>query len=124
MAILKKIIAVIFLIAFATQIFSKVVIIVNFYLNQKYIAENLCVNKAKPAMRCCGRCQLSKKLNQEDHKDQQNPNRRVDNEVLSSKSFFASYHCTITSEKVNLNSFYNTLKLSSRSAEVFHPPTI
>lgn len=44
-------------------------------------------------MHCNGRCQMMKKLKQEDKKDQQNPDRKSDNKdevVVSSKSFFPS----------------------------------
>jgi len=43
-------------------------------------------------MHCNGKCQLQKKLNEENNKDKQNTERKneVGNEVISSKSFFAS----------------------------------
>jgi len=120
----KKLTAILFLIAFTAQTFSSAVIVVNFYANQKYIAENLCVNKDKPKMNCCGKCQLSKKLNQEDNKDKQNPNRRNENrdEVISSKSFFASYHTLYTNSYTLIYPLYHAGKAVDRSADIFHPP--
>lgn len=44
------------------QSFSKVWIIISFKLNQDYIAQNLCVNRNKPEMHCCGKCVLNKNL--------------------------------------------------------------
>jgi hypothetical protein len=39
---------------------------VNFYLNQKEIAENECENKNRPEMHCNGKCYLAKKLKKAD----------------------------------------------------------
>lgn len=44
--------------------FSQYFIVAGFDLNQKYIAEKLCVNKSRPWMHCNGRCYLMKKLKQ------------------------------------------------------------
>jgi hypothetical protein len=48
------------------QNFSKVFILVNYELNKKYITENLCENRDKPAMHCDGQCHLKKQLDKED----------------------------------------------------------
>lgn len=38
------------------------IIIVDFNINQDYIAEVLCINKDKPEMKCNGKCHLKKEL--------------------------------------------------------------
>ena len=43
-------------------------IFAGFELNQKYIAENLCVNRNKPWLHCNGRCYFAKKLRQAQEK--------------------------------------------------------
>ena len=48
---------------------SKLVFITDYYLNKDYIAKNLCENRNKPEMNCCGKCCLKKKL-VNDEKDQ------------------------------------------------------
>jgi hypothetical protein len=120
----KQIIAAVFLFVFAAQIFSKAAIVVNFYANQSYIAKNLCINRAKPEMHCCGKCQLSKRLKQEDNKDRQNPNRKIEkgNEVISSKSFFASYQFHNMNADPKSFPAYLAGKSVDRSQTVFHPP--
>lgn len=122
----KQFTATVFLIAFSAQIFSKAVIVVNFYANQAYIAKTLCINKANPKMRCCGRCQLSKRLKQEDNKDSQDPNRKMEkgNEVISSKSFFASYQFHNTPGDHAYFPIFQAGKSVDRSLAVFHPPTV
>src|SRR5690348_9741352 len=74
---LKKIIALVFLVAFTLQAFSRQVIIVDFYANKVFF-EKKCENRSRPVMHCGGKCQLIKKLKQEENKDQQNPDRKTD----------------------------------------------
>jgi hypothetical protein len=113
------------LISFLIQTFSTHLLVTNFYANQKYIAANLCINKSKPEMKCSGKCQLTKKLNDEENKDKQNPVRKSENkeEVISSLSFFS----TITSNWKIRKSLYPSYKenLFSRDSHTFfHPPRI
>ena len=49
-----------------TTTFSKWILIAQFDLNQKYIAEKLCVNRFKPRSCCKGKCFLAKQLNKEE----------------------------------------------------------
>lgn len=52
--------------------FSRDFAIAGFELNQKYIAEKLCVNKDKPWLHCNGRCYLMNKVKQaEDNEKRQ-----------------------------------------------------
>ena len=44
-------------------LFSKVTVVLAWKINQKYIIENLCVNKTKPVLKCNGKCHLMSKLN-------------------------------------------------------------
>jgi hypothetical protein len=119
----KRIIAFLFLAAFAIQTFNKAIIITGFFANRNYIAQNLCVNKDKPKLGCNGKCHLKKQLSNEEKKDQQNPDRKGDNkdEVLSSKSFFGAIHFTysIIAHQHHIQSDNSTVK---RSRTFFHPP--
>ena len=86
----KKLTIIILFTAFAVQTFNKALIVFNYYSNTASFAKS-CVNKAKPMMHCNGRCQMMKKLKQEENKEKQNPERRNDNkdEILyfSKKQF-------------------------------------
>ncbi len=119
---LKQFIAFLFLIAFATQTFGQAITVANFYLNQNYIAKNLCINRDKPQMKCCGKCQLSKKLNQQEKQDQQSPERKDSkNQVLSSKSFFPDFIAIISSSTISFKG-YRYFDGSKLPLCVFHPP--
>ncbi len=81
---LRQCTAILLLLAFAASTFSKAVIVVDFYANQDYITKNLCENRDKPTMHCCGRCQLRKRFNREEDHDKNKPESRSENkkEVL------------------------------------------
>jgi hypothetical protein len=121
----RHITAIIFFAAFLAQTFSKSFVMADYYTNTSKYAKN-CENKAKPKMHCNGKCQMMKKLQQEEKKDQENPERKGENKneiVLSSKSFFT----TVSNYRIHLTKrLYPTLqspKETDRSFEVFHPPS-
>lgn len=121
--VLKKLAALILLLAFAAQTFSQPLMLLSYYFNNAAYAKD-CINKARPKMHCNGKCQLMKKMKQEEKSEQQNPERKMENknEVLSSRSSFLQdliFHSTFLSRVfVTLND--NTEIKMPRS--FFHPP--
>ena len=85
----KQLTAALLLLAFTTSSFCKTAIVVGYYTNTAAFAKN-CINKARPKMHCNGKCQMMKKLAQEEKKDQGNTERKPENknEVISLNSFF------------------------------------
>jgi hypothetical protein len=77
--LLRHTTALFLLLAFLTQAFSRYFIVADYYVNTGRYIEN-CVNKDKPWMHCNGKCQLCKKLHQEDNSDKQSPGRRSGND--------------------------------------------
>jgi len=118
-------IAIIFLAAFVAQTFSNAFIIVDYYTNtKKYVAN--CENKATPMMHCNGKCQMLKKLQEEQKKDQENPERRSENKneiTLSSKSFAPMLPAVCCLEVKSKNNFHDSnAKPVDHSFDIFHPP--
>jgi hypothetical protein len=121
----RQLTALIFLVAFVAQIFNKNFVVADYYTNTAKYAKN-CENKAKPKMRCNGKCQMMKKLQEEEKKDQENPERKNENKiVLSTKSFFAtisrSYKPRIAKKlypQIANNYAYRP------AYSVFHPPKV
>jgi hypothetical protein len=72
----RRLTAFIFIAAFLAQTFSRSFIIADYYADTAKYARN-CVNKAKPKMNCNGKCQMMKKLQEEEKKDQENPDRKL-----------------------------------------------
>jgi hypothetical protein len=107
----------------SVQCFQKAFIVVNFYLNQSYIAKVFCENKDKPKLKCSGKCRLMKQLEQEEKKEQQLPNLKWDGKepVISSNSFFTSLDLLSITNRREFASFL-TPALSTFQSTVFHPP--
>ncbi len=61
---LKRLTALCLLAALISSSFSRFFAFAAFEANQKYIAENLCVNKARPWLHCNGHCYFMKKVKQ------------------------------------------------------------
>jgi hypothetical protein len=101
--LLKQIIAFVFLSAFSAQSFSRAFVVFDYFANTKTYAKN-CENKARPKMHCNGKCQMMKKLKQEEKKEAQNPERKAENKddlVLSSRSFYPSLNFDISLQKIH-----------------------
>src|ERR1700676_4737951 len=72
----KQVSVALLLLAILLQSISKAVIFADFYTNQDYIARNLCENRDKPIIHCYGRCQLNKRLVEDEKQEGNNPERR------------------------------------------------
>ena len=59
---MKKLISYFLIISLFSQILVNAGVIISWKLNQKYISENLCINRDRPEMECNGKCNLQKKL--------------------------------------------------------------
>jgi len=115
--------AFLFLAAFSTQYFNRVLILADYYLNPGDYAK-VCENKSRPELHCYGKCVVVKKLGAEEKKE--NQDRRAENrEELSLSSH--SFNFNISPPKgilVSENSFkpFSSDPLSDRTSDVFHPP--
>jgi hypothetical protein len=120
---MKKLIASLLLVAFAAQSFSQVILVANFYINRSYIAAKLCENRYRPMMKCNGKCILAKKLKQQEKKERQDPQCKLENknEVFTSHSCFLS-EIPGTSHQSFTYSLSHTGKPVDSSFKFFHPP--
>jgi hypothetical protein len=119
-----RLIVLLFLASFLAQTYSRFFIIADYYANTaKYAA--LCENKAILNMHCNGKCQLMKKLKQDEKDQQENQERAVDNKnevVFFTPSSFTLAEPVIDlspAEKSNLQSYGPSLL---RYTDIFHPP--
>lgn len=117
---------VIFCVLFAliSSHFSQFFTYTGFEVNQKYIAENLCVNKSKPWMHCNGRCYLMKKLKQAEEKEKSQ-------EKQSQRNLFQNINViNLTSLKFHnsllqiISTPYQPLKPIVFTGSIFHPPKL
>lgn len=107
-----------------TQSFSSWVVVVAWKINRDYIARNLCVNRARPQLKCGGKCVLMKRLEQKEKEEQQQatPQLNLPVIVLSSKNFFDNTISTATASLVIPQSDNRFAKPVDRSLPFFQPP--
>ncbi len=119
----KRVLAVLLLFGFGLQTFANNLLILDYQLNKARYIRN-CVNKARPKMHCNGNCQLMKKIRQEQKKDQQNPERKLENksEVLSSRSSFPVSSLLSITLSTPGGSVYKAGNSTDHSYDIFHPP--
>jgi hypothetical protein len=120
---LRYITAIFLLGAFDAQTFDKAVMMLDYYANRAVFAKN-CENKAIPNLHCNGKCQMMKKIKEEQKRDQQNPERKAEHkdQVSSSKSFFATLQINGPDCLKCLDSIYFPALPIDRSFSIFHPP--
>jgi hypothetical protein len=117
--------AFILLAAFSAQTFQRAWIVLDYYTNTSSFLAN-CENISRPVLHCDGKCQMVKKIKQEEKKSQQNPERKMENknEVISSRSFFTTLEYKIPPSKSIAFSFYKAGRLTRRPSAIFHPPCL
>src|SRR3954451_9506181 len=121
---LKPVITIIFLLSFALQTFSTAMIIVDYFSNTASYARN-CENKANTHLHCNGKCQMMKKLQHEEQKDQQNSERKGENKnetILYLQTSFASIVPSIQDQSAIFYTRISTSKPLKMPRAVFHPP--
>jgi hypothetical protein len=118
----KHITTCILLAVVSLQILNRTVIYIDYYVNPGVYAKN-CENKAHPVMHCNGKCQMMKKLHQEEKKDSEIPAERksYNDEIISSKTF-----CNYTGYfAMKVKTIYNLMPgayTAGMPRFCFHPP--
>lgn len=117
--------ALVFAILMIAENFSCIFIVADYYANINAYAAR-CINKDKPQMHCNGKCRLSKKLQQENKKDQDNTETKPggQTEIAVFSKFHAPSLPPVPVADINNNkqvfiSCYHPLNCSS---DIFHPP--
>jgi hypothetical protein len=121
---IKQLTAILLMVAFLLQSMSKALVIVSYYSNKTLYAKN-CENKKKPQLHCNGKCQMIKKLKQEQKQDEANPERKLEN-----KNESISFHSYLNIEFSAIQQLYvkipfgllNSVQPVNRSYAIFHPP--
>jgi hypothetical protein len=122
--IVKKII---FLLALF-MLLKPVLPVIDYVVNYEYISKVLCVNKAKPKMKCNGKCHLMKELAKTSENeapissDKKMAPQQLEVlflEEIKSFKIASIYFCN----KQKINSSYSNLYFYLNSPSVFHPPT-
>lgn len=103
--------------------------VLEYVFNYDYIVKELCENKAKPEMKCNGKCHLMKELAQAS--ENENP-LSSDKKSSHSESEILFFEHSDSFEIVNLkfpvqkeiNAGYSDLYFHQSCTSAFHPPTV
>ncbi|MDQ0109680.1 hypothetical protein J2T02_004824 [Chitinophaga terrae (ex Kim and Jung 2007)] len=123
----KRLITMLLLVVWLCQLSGRYVVMLDFFINQDYISKNLCVNRDKPELHCNGKCHLAKKLKEEERKDQENPERKLENKSeLFCERIVVN---TLLQPVLSLPGIRHQYPLSigcpiDQPSSVFHPPTV
>lgn len=122
----RQLVAFICFVPFLAQTFGKTFIVADYYAHKNRYTRN-CENRQRPIVRCYGRCQLAKKLQQEEKKQQQNPAGKA--VAKNEPVFFTGYTVNTVSVIRPGGNIKQNIPLSEGSSielsyDIFHPPKI
>jgi hypothetical protein len=123
---LKRLTAICLLAALISSNCSLFFVYAGFEMNNKYIAENLCINKNRPWLHCDGKCYFMKKIRQAEENEKKQETK--DNLTKMEVSFFQEPYQFAFIEPVILESHkstfyrYNYQYRCSYLSAIFRPP--
>ncbi|WP_050982121.1 hypothetical protein [Mucilaginibacter paludis] len=122
----KRFAAMLLLVTLISSNFSVFMVYAGFQMNQKYIAETLCVNRSRPWMHCNGKCYFMKKIHQAEESEKKQEAKdnlnRLEVSFFQEPFQFSSVAPTIL-ETVKSSFPAYTYQYSSRDIEtIFRPP--
>jgi hypothetical protein len=123
---LKKTITIGLLVALISSNFSRFFIYAGFELNQKYIAENLCVNKNRPWMHCNGHCYFMRKIKQAEENEKKQERSNQQNHYQEALPAIIPVSQLAFKEESPKRSYpkYATPNLIDRSYSILVPPKV
>ncbi len=125
---LNKVFCYILLVCFIGSQSSKVLIYLDFKLNQDFIAKSLCESKDKPQSSCGGACYLAKKIKAQEKKEKKESRNetREKSEVLFCVNDFSSTQKDIFKKQNRSNKFPTIRNLTGLDffQDIFHPPQL
>jgi len=121
----RRLVSIFLILLLCNQTLLKLGILAWYQVNKDYIAKNLCENRMHPELKCCGKCQLRKRLAQAEHSSL--PSQVSDFQVFKGK--LAPFILPIP---IRLSIFESSQELpepyylaavpSKLAIPVFHPP--
>jgi len=122
---MKRWFAIILLAGVLTQSMSKLLVYVNYRVNENHITAHLCVNRDKPMSCCHGKCQLTKQLNKTEDGTKGTTPQRV------SIADYVSFYSEATPLSISPLLIYTSLGFAHEADYSFiaityiaHPPTV
>ena len=122
---LRRLTILVLLLAFTAQTFYQAALVLDYYVRTAAYEKD-CVNKARPQLRCKGKCQMAKKIAEEDKKEQAAPGLKLEkqSETLSSETFFTLLPLPVLPDARLHYPVLNTGSPVACPHPVFHPPAL
>lgn len=120
----RQLLSILFILAFAVQTFQQNLIVGSYYFNNAVYAKN-CENKTKPSLGCKGKCQMMKKLQQEEQQQAPAPGMKAEQkgESFSSLVYTSIIQTPVTAaNRCFVFSFTNGTP-ANIAVSIFHPPS-
>ena len=105
------------------QSFSKLVIIAEYQINREYIASKLCINRNIPKMHCNGKCQMMKKLSEEEKNNAPVPAAKTQEPCIVQNIDVPCLAAFIPDAVENTSHYQKSCSFMPPSS-VFHPPAM
>lgn len=121
---LKRITAILLLIALVTANYSYFFVYAGFELNKKYIATTLCENRDKPQLHCNGKCYFMKRINQANEKEksaERQAQKNLFQEVFCIASTTTVFHTQLLQVVITP---YQYSELSVSPGSIYQPPRV
>jgi hypothetical protein len=109
------------------QALGKFIIYTDYIINKEYIANNLCINKSKPILKCNGKCHLAKQLKKQDQKENKSSSSKEKVEIISSQVADVKYEVIdmFFFQNNNQDFFnYNKKIIDDNFESIFQPPRV
>ena len=119
---MKKILTYTFILLYLTAMVKPVLPVLEYLINQDYIAEVLCINRDKPMLNCDGKCYLAKMIQEQQEEDHQDiPSADLREYPMG---FVSILDCSFQKFIIETStiSFYKNLNEQQYISAVFHPP--
>ncbi len=122
-----QLISLFLILSFFTHQLGKAIILTDYYTNTSKYAKN-CINKSKPKMNCNGKCQMMKKIQEEEKKEKQDAEKKDENKKDTPTTLVTYEKSTIKitfqlSNKIIKGSTSDSSPIN-RSYSIFHPPRV
>ncbi|WP_143592171.1 hypothetical protein [Tenacibaculum holothuriorum] len=120
---LKKLAIYFFVFLYGVAMLRPIAPFVEYAINYDYIAKVLCINKDKPEMNCKGKCQLMKKLEQQQEDDFKSLRIAMEEYPIGFVQLIQVETPTLIEYQKNSFSYKQSYTYQY-SPSVFHPPTV
>jgi hypothetical protein len=121
---MKLLVVPVFILLMLLQTFSKWALIWDYTAHRDYIVKNLCENRARPKMHCNGKCQLAKRLAEEEKQSTPGNSfvKATFQEVLFPGNFCSPSIPLLNANPVKKFAYYLIRYYPAPASRVFHPP--